>query len=597
MDLLSYFRVLRRRWVLILVCTIAGGALGAATTLLNRGSPSRTYYRATHTMVLGSDTGGGNAANAACGFNLAQMAILTTTGNVPIDAAKSLGSSADGRELAQRISTTTNNVTNTLEITAIDASPKTAVALADGFATQLKTDLDKRCADTYAADQNSLNQQLNQLQTQSNGYLAQISQVPPPPNADTIRRQYDATQNQYYATFLKLQNLVSNGVPTSDLATLEPAQAIPIGSGEYNALLAAGELGQNHYSVTAATPNVGVVSAGSSSSGFNGPASRGVLGALLGFLVGVGLAFVAERVDRKIRTHFEAETAFGLPVLAEVPQLTPSQERDGALVAVTSPLSRAAEAYRAVRTSVLFQRASVMAPGPGTAHGNGDGVFEPDHGGPLVLMITSPEPREGKTTTSANLAAVFAEAGSSVLVVNCDFRRPTIHRLFGLDDIPRRVQESGVEGVKVVTNVVPDPGANPAQVVAAQRQVIAAARGRFDVIVLDTAPLLTANDAVELVASADLVLLVARSGMTGMDDAQRAMDLLSRLEAPVGGLVLVGSVAASNDSYYYYQPGRLHADESRAAARDTRALSNGSADGSSLPRRPQPLPDDELPQR
>ena len=119
---------------------------------------------------------------------------------------------------------------------------------------------------------------------------------------------------------------------------------------------------------------------------------------------------------------------------------------------------------------------------------------------------------EAMGITVANLAAVFAEAGSSVLVVNCDFRRPAIHRFFGVDDEPRRVLETNVPGVKVVTNVLSDPGSNPAQVVAAQRQVVAAARGRFDVILLDTAPLLTANDAVELVTSADLLLLVGRVG-------------------------------------------------------------------------------------
>jgi Mrp family chromosome partitioning ATPase/capsular polysaccharide biosynthesis protein len=599
MDLLSYFRVLRRRWVLILVCAVAGGALGAATTLLDSSSPTRTYYKATHTMVVEGAAGGGGAGTGTtgCAFTLPQMAILTTTGDVPVNAAKALGSSIDGHTLAERITTTTNSVTDTLDVTAVDASPKAAVALADGFANELKTDLDKRCADAYAQEQNTLNQQLASLQNQSNGYLTQIRQVPPPPNVDIIQRQYDATQNQYYATFLKLQSLASNGVPTSGLSTLEPAQSVPISSSEYSTRLSLGELGQNHLAVTATTPNAGTVTAGSSSSSFDSPASRGVLGALLGFIVGVGLAFLAERLDRKIRTHLDAETAFGLPVLAEVPQLTPSQEREGGLVAVTAPLSRAAEAYRAIRTSVLFQRASVAAPSHG-GHGNGDGVFDLEHSGPLVIMVTSSEPREGKTTTSANLGAVFAEAGSSVLVVNCDFRRPTIHKLFGLDDIPRRVQESGIEGVKVVTNVVPDPGANPAQVVAAQRQVINAARGRFDVIVLDTAPLLTANDAVELVASADLLLLVARSGVTGVDDAQRAMDLLSRLEAPVGGVVLVGSVSASTESYYYYQPGRLQQDAPRNQASGRRAAraNGGDPDGPSAVRRVQPMPDDELPQ-
>ena len=152
--------------------------------------------------------------------------------------------------------------------------------------------------------------------------------------------------------------------------------------------------------------------------------------------------------------------------------------------------SRAAEAYRAIRTSLLFQQTSLTITEQdsinGLTHGNGrdyiadgpflDPVFEPEQQERLVIMVTSAAPREGKTNTSANLAAVFAEAGASVLIINCDFRRPTIHRLLNVDDIPRTVQSTSIPGVKIVTNVLEDPNANPSQVVAAQRQVIAAAR-------------------------------------------------------------------------------------------------------------------------
>ena len=101
-----------------------------------------------------------------------------------------------------------------------------------------------------------------------------------------------------------------------------------------------------------------------------------------------------------------------------------------------------------------------------------------------------------------------------------------------------------------------DPAANPSQVIAAQRQVVTAARHRFDVVLLDTAPLLTANDAVEMVASADLIVLVARSEVTTFDSGRRAAETLSRLDAPLGGVVLTAVKGTSNDYYYYYQPGR-----------------------------------------
>src|SRR6201999_2701155 len=101
-------------------------------------------------------------------------------------------------------------------------------------------------------------------------------------------------------------------------------------------------------------------------------------------------------------------------------------------------------------------------------------AFGEPFGEPFVIMVSSAGPGEGKTTCTGNLAAVFAEAGYSVLAVNCDFRRPTLHEVFDVPDEPRRVHETALPGVKVITNVVSDPAANPSQVVAAQRQVIAA---------------------------------------------------------------------------------------------------------------------------
>ena len=125
------------------------------------------------------------------------------------------------------------------------------------------------------------------------------------------------------------------------------------------------------------------------------------------------------------------------------------------------------------------------------------------------------------------------------------------------------MHETSIPGVKVVTNVLSDPAANPSQVVAAQRQVIAAARGRFDVILLDTAPLLTANDAVELVGSADLVLLVAAVERTRFDARPRRVELLNRLDAPLGGVVLVGRQGGVERLLLLLPTGRIDAQARR----------------------------------
>jgi Mrp family chromosome partitioning ATPase len=584
MDLLAYFRVLRRHWLLIVVATLLGAALGSASTLLDRESSSeRARYRATATLVFDTSPADGSPRRHYSNPN--QIAILTTTGDVPDNVAKKLGTTVPSRVLAARIITTTNAASATLDITAIDPDPQRATTLANTFASELVTALNAKELEAFTVDVNTLTDRLDTLQKSRDTLLAQLTANP---TDQFVRAQYDAAASNFSNTYQQYLRTNSLGAPSAAVSPLEQAEAVPIESSLYDDLLNRGVTGQNHFQ-GGVSDNTYVAPASGSS--FNDPVSRGVLGGLLGLLAGVGLALLAHKLDRRVRTRDEVEAAFELPVLAEVPRLTSAQQRQHDIVANSAPLSRAAEAYRAARTSLLFQQAAAHAAergptAPTATNGAGsaperndvgsDSLFEPDQQGPLVLMVTSASPGEGKTTTSANLASVFGEAGASVLMLNCDFRRPSIHEMFGVADEPRRVQGTTVPGVKVVTNVLVDPGSNPAQVVAAQRQVIAAARSRFDVIILDTAPLLTANDAVEVVSSADLVLLVARPGLTTMDTAQRSMDLLNRLDAPLAGVVLVATSEVPNDYYYYYQRGRVPEGMGRRRAARA-ARSNGKA--------------------
>jgi Mrp family chromosome partitioning ATPase/capsular polysaccharide biosynthesis protein len=578
MELLAFLRTLRRRWILILTLTLVGAALGVASSQLESTSATKRtghYYKATNTLVVDLSSRGGDTPQAFQG--LSQVAIFTTTGAVPDAVAKKLGTGESGRELAQRITTTTNGSTNTIDITAVDPDPQRATELSDAFATALVQNLDQRGQDAYAQERDQLTGRLNDLQSQEDALLGQLGAVPRPVNYDNLKAQYDALVNQYRLTYDSYAQLGAQGPPTSRFTTLQTAQAVPIGADEYHSRLSLGATGANNLDANAAATSGVAVTTGSGSSTFQGPVSRGIFGALLGLLAGIGIAVLRERLDRRIRTRAEAEEAFGLPVLAEVPLLTRSQQKDRQIVTQVAPLSRAAEAYRAIRSSLLFSRAAIATESgvdPRGASSPAGSLFEPQSDDPFVIMVTSAAPGEGKTTTTANLAVVFSEAGSSVLVVNCDFRRPMLHRYFGVEDEPRRVHDTAVPLVKIVTNVLTDPGANPAQVLAAQRQVIAAARGRFDVILLDTAPLLTANDAIELVGSADLILLVARVGTTSTEGAQRTVEVLNRLDVPLGGVVLVGAQAASSDYYYYYQPGRV---EGRDAGLSRRGRANGAA--------------------
>lgn len=584
MDLLALLRTLRRRWVLILALTVVGGLVGAASSKLSETkAASGTYYKATNTIVVNS---GGTTGQNTTGYqSLDQVAIFVTTGDVPDAVAKALGSDQSGRQLAEQIITTTNGATSTVAITATAKTGDEAVRLADTFAAQTIKTLDQRAQDLYTQTTGKLQDRINNLTNQNNALFAQIAGNPP--DVENLKAQQRAISNQLSLTYDSYSQLAAQGPPTSQFSELQKAESVPISRDEYRSRINLGATSRNNLSTggSSSDANNAIIAAAPSTPAFQGAAARGVLGAFLGLLLGIGLALLFDRLDRRVRTRAETEEAYSLPVLAEVPQLTKGQQRDNEIVTTTAPLSRYAEAYRAVRSSVLFTRATILQheggalPDRSVAAIAEDSLFAPEHDDPLVVMVTSAAPNEGKTSTTANLAAVFSEAGSSVLVVNCDFRRPSIHGYFGVQDEPRHVLETAVPGVKVVTNVLSDPSSNPTQVVAAQRQVVAAARGRFDVILLDTAPLLTANDAVELVGSADIVVLVARLGITRSDDAERTMELLNRLDVPVAGVVLVGATGAANDYYYYYQPGRVPPGKGSAPTRSQPTVATNGTHG------------------
>ena len=326
MDLLSYFRVLRRRWLLIALLIVLGAGLGAASTQLKGEAVKEpTYYKATSTLLLDPST---SSSYDQTFTNVDQVAILATTGDVPNAVAKALGTSETGRQLAEHIVTLTNSTANTIELTATDPDSQRATELADTFASELLKNLDAHVLSRYNKTQDDLNKQLASLKAQADGFFAQLKAVPFSTDAGTLQKQYDATQNQYYSVYGQLQAMVTAGAPQSRLTNLESAQSVPISKTEYESRLSLGASGQNHLG-TGTNPNGAAaisVSAGGGAS-LDDPVSRGVLGAFLGLLAGIGLALVLDRLDHKIRTRNEVEAAYGLPVLAEVPKFTALSRR------------------------------------------------------------------------------------------------------------------------------------------------------------------------------------------------------------------------------------------------------------------------------
>ncbi|MDQ3279826.1 MAG: polysaccharide biosynthesis tyrosine autokinase [Acidobacteriota bacterium] len=273
----------------------------------------------------------------------------------------------------------------------------------------------------------------------------------------------------------------------------------------------------------------------------------------LGLILGFAAIFFLEYMDRSVKNPEELERVTGYASLGVIPseastsakqygygsghgRATPrlrAVERDGTpgieLIPHTDARSPVAESYRAFRTSLLLASAS----------------------SPKVIVITSSFAREGKTTTSVNLATVLAQMGRPVLLVDADLRRPRIQKVFTgkmnlglvnylaanipLDDI---IQPTEVPNLSVVLSGPTPP--NPSELLASDRMkhLIEEVRGKFAFVIFDSPPVLAVTDAIVLAANADGVVLTVHGGQTPRELVQRSSERLRQANIPVLGALL-----------------------------------------------------------
>ena len=284
------------------------------------------------------------------------------------------------------------------------------------------------------------------------------------------------------------------------------------------------------------------------------------LGLFVGLSLGLALAAVREKVDGRFYKP-EQLAGLGHPVLTTVPDMDPlldehaRRDADGerpsaGLASLLSPLSPMAETYRHLRTTV--RRLGAGRP-------------------PEVILVTSPGAGDGKSTTAINFAVALAEGGLQTVLVDADLRRPSLHKVFGVARSPgllERLTGGGPEASDVAVEVgvdnlwlVPAGGAAPGEgegggagpgaalsspAVGAYFQEL---RSRYDVVVVDTPPVLAAADAGRLSEESDAVLLMVRAGQTREGEVAHALDALRLVGAPVAGLVFNGFDASQTYSY------------------------------------------------
>ncbi|MBM3823276.1 MAG: polysaccharide biosynthesis tyrosine autokinase [Verrucomicrobia bacterium] len=263
------------------------------------------------------------------------------------------------------------------------------------------------------------------------------------------------------------------------------------------------------------------------------------LGVVVGLLIGVGLAFFIEYLDTSVKTIDDVERALQAPVLGVIPQNVGSLLEEGA----DSPH---AEAYRVLRTNVLFSQKDPQK---------------------NTLTVVSGGAGEGKSTTIFNLATIFAQHGSRVLVVDSDLRRPSLHKILkvsntvgltnyllkqnSLEEVIQTTKQPGLDFLP--SGKLPSSSLgilNSTQM----REFIREAKKRYDYVFFDSPPIMGVSDASILASEVDLALLVIQYRKYPQAMTVRAKQMVEKVGGTLLGVVL-NNINISQDSYYYYYSG------------------------------------------
>jgi capsular exopolysaccharide synthesis family protein len=499
-TLRSYAQLVRRRkwWVVGLAL------LGLAVSLAISFTQQKQYSASAQVLVQASSQTGalGVSQQPVTTTDVQTMLQLVTSAPVTAVVQHKLGRapSVSAAEVAQ---------TNVIAITAVAASPAQAAQIANVYATAFVND-QKNVA------LNSLTSTEGQLRGQIKTIAKQLKQLRGTPG--TASEQTALVNQQAVLSEQLTQMQVNSNSETNSLVLVTPALAPRSPS----------------------SPK---------------PTEDGLLGLIAGLILGLAAAFLRESLDDAVASKEAAEEFGGASVLAAVPMVNSWKKRDRPLVvSLARPMSPAAEAYRSLRTSLQFARQ------------------ESDL---RTILVTSPAAAEGKTSTLSNLGAMFAQAGHRVVLVSCDLRKPRLGQFFGLDE--RQGLTTAILGEQPVEELVqPVPGddnlwllgsgqmpPNPAELLNGKRiqEVFSKLRQLFDLVLIDSPPVLPVTDSVILAKDADATLLVVAAGQTSQGDLQRAAEKLAQVNARVVGLVLNETSKQTSGYGYRYGYGGTYVSE------------------------------------
>jgi polysaccharide biosynthesis transport protein len=512
----TYLHVVSRRlhWVLAITLLAVAVSLGVSLS-------QKKQYTATAQLLVQSSTG--VASNAVTQQTVSPTDVATELELVTSAPVKALAEKKLG--FVPKISAAEAGTTNVINISATASSPSEAAKIANVYATGFVSYETATSNSALTAGETALQNQINSTDAQVNGLEAR------PPSASTT------------ATITALES--QETVLKDELAQLQVSGAETPGGVEVVA--------------KAQIP---------SSPSSPKPVKDGVIALILGLVLGIAAAFAIDYFDDKVYTKADAErVGGGTPVLAMIPEVAGWKKKgDAILVSQVDPTSPVTEAYRSLRTALKFT---------------------PYDGGLRTILVTSASASDGKTSTVANLGVILAASGERVVIVSCDLRRPR------LGDFVHNAETEGITSALIANGdqhlaiqpVTEVPGLallgtgpippNPAELLGTDKaaKVFASLRQMFDVVLIDSPPILPVSDALILSRYADVVLFVAAAGETRRGELERAFELLNQSTTRIAGIVL--NKVSKRTGGYGYGYGYGYGKRYEYASKQPPVLSNG----------------------
>lgn len=509
-DLAAYAAALRRRWKFVAAAAVLGVVVGwflapgPAPKVRLSGSGQ---FEATNTVLQNiTDTK----------ITLDRVKYLATLGEVPRRVAQKIGYPNDPMLLTSEIEIETDAQVGVIRFSSTQTDGALATQLANAFADETLAYVADVQGGGGAGQAAELKSRINQIDEQLRSN---------PAFANTLTQQREDLSRQ----LTEAESRTAAGAPAVDtgLKTIEPAVARE------------------------------VVDDASKASKLTGKISRPIWVAVIALfvtIIGAGLALVLDRIDRRLRTREETKAAYGESVLAEIP--LPAR-KDGITL---EPQSASAEGMRMLRTvlaaapvhTAKADRVRIAA----VKDANGNGGHEtPSFVGRSVL-VTSASPGDGKTLTAVNLAMAYTEHQQRVLLVDANLRSPDLSAHFAMAGAPglsELSQQPAIDGPTIARVCQPTQNPylfvlpaglqldRPSALLRGVRQVLDLAPTLCDVVIVDSAALLVANDTRELLDACEGVLIVVTLDQTTTPAAEETRELLDRLTPDVYGIAMFGA--------------------------------------------------------